>query len=166
MASDHLIGEQPLHPVAHAHREWPYRRSATLRYGVAVLAVMAAFAIRYLVYGDLLNRIVFTFFVPAALVAAWYGGLGPGILATVLGLLLGGFFFLPPRDALWPLGNRELMALGIYAVTTAVCVILCESLHHRIRRFERALDRERHRHHLDSHPEAPVAPPHGGAITR
>lgn len=165
MASDHLIGEQPLHPVAHAHREWPYRRSAALRYGAAVLAVMVAFAIRYLMYGDILNRTVFAFFVPAALVAAWFGGLGPGILATVLGLLLGGFLFLLPRHVFWPLGNRELMAFGIYAVTTAVCVILCEILHHRIRRLEDALERSLHSPHADTHPEAHESPP-DGATTR
>lgn len=138
------------HPIdQHSHRDWPFRRSAAMRYGVAVLAVVAAFAIRYLVYGDLQSRIVFTFFVPAALVAAWYGGLGPGILATVLGLLLGDYFFLSPRHTLWPAGNRELMAIGAYAITTTLCVILCESLHNHIRRLERALDRDRHLYHSE-----------------
>lgn len=138
--------------AGHPPRDWPFRRSAVMRYGVAVLAVAAAFAIRYLVYGDLVNRIVFTFFVPAALVAAWYGGLGPGILATALGLLLGDYFFMPPRHALWVLGNRELMAIGVYTVTTVLCVILCESLHQRIRRLEHALERERHQ--PQPHPRA------------
>lgn len=115
-----------------------------MRYGVAVLAVLAAFTIRYMIYGDLQNRLVFTFFVPAAIVAVWYGGLVPGILATVIGLLLGDYFFLMSRKALWPLGNRESMAVGAYVATTLVCVILCERLHRRIRQFERALENERH----------------------
>jgi K+-sensing histidine kinase KdpD len=143
MDSDHLIGEQPLRPIAHARRDWPYRRSATLRYGVAVLAVAAGFAIRYLAYGDLMNRLVFTFFVPAAMVAAWYGGLGPGILATMLGMLLGDYFFIPPRFALWPLGIRESLGVGAYAVTTLLCVMLCERLHQHIREFEHALEYQR-----------------------
>ncbi len=147
MATDPLI-------AGHPHRDWPLRRSAVMRYGVAVLAVMVAFAIRYLVYGDLLNRQVFIFFVPAAIVAAWYGGRGPGILATVLGLLLVDYFFLPPRHALWSLGNRELMAVGVYTVTTVLCVILCESLHRRIRGLEHSLERERHHDHSQPHPQA------------
>ena len=125
-----------------------------MRYGVAVLAVLAAFTIRYLIYGDLQNRLVFTFFVPAAVVAVWYGGLGPGIVATVLGLLLGDYFFMMSRKALWPLGNRESLAVGVYAVTTLVCVLLCERLHRRIRQFERALEMERHHNQPALCPEA------------
>ena len=131
-------------PAATMHPEWPYRRSAGRRYAVAILAVLVAFAIRYLIYPDLQNRLVFTFFVPAAMVAVWYGGVGPGILATALGLLLGDYFFLLSRKALWPLGNRESLGVGVYSVTTFLCVILCERLHARIRDFERALDFERH----------------------
>jgi K+-sensing histidine kinase KdpD len=134
------------HAAAPAHHEWPYRRSAARRYAVAVVAIAVAFSIRYLIYGDLQNRLVFTFFVPAAMIAVWYGGVGPGILATVLGLLLGDYFFMLSRKALWPLGNRESLALGVYSVTTLLCVALCERLHSRIRNFERALEHERHHH--------------------
>jgi K+-sensing histidine kinase KdpD len=140
--------------VLHSHKDWPYRRSAAMRYGVAVIAVLAAFTIRYLIYGDLQNRLVFTFFVPAAVIAVWYGGLGPGIVATVLGLLLGDYFFMMSRKALWPLGNRESLAVGVYVLTTLVCVILCERLHRRIRQFERALEDERHHSQSTLCPEA------------
>ena len=139
-----MTGDIALATLPQTHPLWPYRRSTAMRYGVAVLAVLAAFAIRYLIYGDLQNRLVFTFFVPAAVLAVWYGGLGPGIVATILGLLLGDYFFMMSRKALWPLGNRESLALGAYVVTTLLCVILCERLHRRIRQFERALDDERH----------------------
>jgi K+-sensing histidine kinase KdpD len=137
----------------HTHAVWPFRRSIAMRYGVAVLAVLVAFTIRYMIYGDLQNRLVLTFFVPAAVVAVWYGGLGPGIVATVLGLLLGDYFFMMSRRALWPIGNRESLALGAYVVTTLLCVILCERLHRRVRQFERALDDERHRGHAKLCPE-------------
>ena len=147
-----MITESGTHSSAPAssapvHREWPYRRSAAKRYGVAIAAVIVAFSIRYLIYGDLQNRLVFTFFVPAAMVAVWYGGIGPGILAIVLGLILGDYFFLQSRRALWPLGNRESLAVGVYSVTTLLCVMLCERLHNRIRLFETALDHQRHRGH-------------------
>jgi len=32
--------------VPYKHGEWPYRRSRTLRYSVAVLAVLLAFSVR------------------------------------------------------------------------------------------------------------------------
>ena len=144
MATDHLIDEHSTHPAAHAHRDWPFRRSAPMRYSVAVLAVVVAFAIRFLIYGDLQNRLVFTFFVPAAIIAVWYGGVGPGLVATLLGLFLGDYFFLDPIYSLGPLGIRESLGAGVYSVTTALCVILCERLHASIRQFEHALEDERH----------------------
>jgi len=144
MATHPLIDEHPLHSAAHPHVDWPFRRSTAMRYGAAVLAVTAALAIRYLIYGDLQQRLVFTFFVPAAIFAVWYGGVGPGIVATVLGLLAGDYFFLNSRLAFWPLHLRESLAVGAYAVTTLLCVILCERLHALVRQFEHALEQERH----------------------
>jgi len=144
MATHPLIDEHQLQSAAHPHRDWPFRRSTVMRYGAAVLAVALALAIRYLIYGDLQHRLVFTFFVPAAIFAVWYGGMGPGILATVLGLLVGDYFFLNSRHAFWPLGIREALAVGAYTVTTLLCVILCETLHALVRQFEHALEQERH----------------------
>jgi hypothetical protein len=68
------------------------------------------------------------------------------MLATGLGLVLGSFFFLLPRVGLWPPGSRELLAVSVYTLTTMLCVVLCENLHHCIRRLEHALEGERHRH--------------------
>lgn len=152
MATHPLIGEHQLHSAAHPHRDWPFRRSMAMRYGAAVLAVTVALAIRYLIYGDLQHRLVFTFFVPAAIFAVWYGGMGPGIIATALGLLFGDYFFLNSRHAFWPLGIRESMAVGAYAVTTLLCVTLCERLHALVRQFEHALEQERR--HLAGKPGA------------
>ena len=126
--------------VPHKHGEWPYRRPRMLRYAVALLVVLAAFSVRYSIYGDLQSRLAFTFFVPAAIIAVWYGGLGPGVLATVLGLLLGEYFFLMARGTvMFPLGVREGMSLGVFGVTTLMCVMLCENLHRMIRRREGVL---------------------------
>jgi K+-sensing histidine kinase KdpD len=125
--------------VPHKHGEWPYRRSPTLRYAVAVLAVLAGFSIRYVLYGELQSRLAFTFFVPAAIVAVWYGGLGPGIVATALGVLFGEFIFIAARGSLLPMGVRESMSLGVFGVTTLMCVMLCENLHRTIRRLESVL---------------------------
>jgi K+-sensing histidine kinase KdpD len=129
------------------HAPWPFRRSALRRYGVAVLAVAVAFIIRYFIYSDLENRLVFTFFVPAAMVAAWYGGLGPGLLAVALGALIGDFFFIPPRFALWPLDVPGIRGMIVYSVTTLLCVGLSENLHRHIRRLEQTFDRARTDHH-------------------
>ncbi len=120
----------------HTHGEWPFRRSRALRYSVAVLAVLLAFSVRYIIYSDLPMRLVLMFFVPAAIVAVWYGGLGPGVVATVLGLVLGESIYFLARGSLFPLGVGESMSLAVFGVTTMICVMLCENLHRTIRRLE------------------------------
>src|SRR4051794_41125631 len=72
-------------------KRWVLMRQDVLRYGMAPLAVAIAFVGR-----DGLNPIVqgdspYLFFIPAVLVAAGLGGLGPGLLATGLSAVLGLF---------------------------------------------------------------------------
>ena len=90
------------------------------RYSVAIGAVLLAFVLRYWLYGTLDHRIPFGFFLSATTVAAWYGGLGPGLLAAVAGLLLGDYFFLPERTA-----------IGLYALNCVLVVLLFWRMHMR-----------------------------------
>ena len=140
--------------VPYKHGEWPYRRSRMLRYSVAALAVLLAFSVRYVIYGDLQSRLAFTFFVPAAIVAVWYGGLGPGIAATLFGVVLGEYIFIAARGTLLPLGVHESMSLGVFGVTTLVCVMLCENLHRTIRRLEHLLAQTRNPWQLQGEQQA------------
>jgi K+-sensing histidine kinase KdpD len=107
------------------------------RYAVAVVAVAVAFGLRYGIYGTLDHRIPFGFFTPATLIAAWYGGLGPGMLAALAGLLLGDYFFLPPHQSdSGTLGEAERTAIGSYAMTNTLIVVLFWRLHSRLRELE------------------------------
>ena len=71
---------------------WVLMRQDVLRYGIAPLAVAIAFVARIALTPILQGDSPYLFFIPAVLVAAGLGGLGPGLLATglsaVLGLLL------------------------------------------------------------------------------
>ena len=60
-----------------------------LGYGIAVASVAVIFGARLLLAPILLDQSAFLLFLPAVLVASAWGGVGPGMLATVLGLLLG-----------------------------------------------------------------------------
>ncbi len=140
--------------VPYKHGEWPYRRSRVLRYSVAVLAVLLVFSVRYVIYGDLQSRHAFTFFVPAAIVAVWYGGLGPGAIATVLGVVFGEYIFYSTRGYMFPMGAHEGMSLGVFGVTTLICVMLCENLHRTMRRLEHLLAQARNPWQL--HGDAPA----------
>ncbi len=59
-------------------------RGAILRYGVAPTAVLLSLAARALLQPYLHDEIAFLYFVPAVLLSAGTGGLGPGLLATAL----------------------------------------------------------------------------------
>ena len=62
-----------------------------VRYGVAPMMVALGLAIRSLLAPVLTNETVYTYFVPSVLVSAWFGGLGPGLVATVLSVLAATF---------------------------------------------------------------------------
>jgi len=59
-------------------------RPALVRYGAAALLVLAAWALREALAPVLPSETRFLYFVPAVLIAAWIGGLGPGLSATAL----------------------------------------------------------------------------------
>jgi K+-sensing histidine kinase KdpD len=106
------------------------------RYAVAIGAVALAFTLRYSLYGTLDHRLPFTFFLPATIIAAWFGGLGPGLLAAMAGLLLGDYFFLPPHEAGSPMSEPVRTSIGLYAVNSALIVLLFWHLHSRLQERE------------------------------
>lgn len=76
-----------------ANIDWWRGPSTVLRYGLGVLAVAAATVIQH--FGDM-HFAVTPSFVCAVLVSAWFGGAGPGLLATALSLLALKYYFVPP----------------------------------------------------------------------
>src|SRR5262245_43319835 len=70
---------------------WLAERQTWLLYGIAPIAIAIALAARFLLSPVLHDYSPYLIFIPAVLVAAGLGGLGPGLLATVLGALLGFF---------------------------------------------------------------------------
>ena len=65
--------------------------SRTLRYGLAPATVLVGWAVRSMLAPVLPSETVYVYFVPAVLVAAWFGGLGPGLLATGLSIIAADF---------------------------------------------------------------------------
>ncbi|MGQ4273546.1 PAS domain S-box protein [Terrihabitans sp. B22-R8] len=65
------------------------RRRKWLSYAFAALIIGWALPVRIMLEPVLADRAEFLFFIPAVLVAAIVGGFGPGLFATVLGLLAG-----------------------------------------------------------------------------
>ena len=91
-------------------------------YGVAVAAVAVALVIKY-VFDGLGAEHPFLLLPAAVIVAAWYGGRGPGLLAAVIAAIGVDILFLPPagvgvlRDDLFPLVALLAEAILIVEVT-------------------------------------------------
>lgn len=92
--------------------------SSLLRYGVAVLTVALALLLT-LPLKPWLEHNDFLLFFPALMLSAWYGGIGPGLLATFLSLLAIDFFVLPPVYGL-NLSWDYIPRLGAFAFVAAL----------------------------------------------
>ena len=80
------------------------RSSVVLRYGVAGVAVAAVILLKLLLNPLITQQSPFLLLAGAVMVAAWFGGLGPGILATFFGALAADYFFLEPIGSFTGLG--------------------------------------------------------------
>ncbi len=73
------------------------KRSWIERYGFAVLAVAIALLLRLLLKPLLGIESPFLLFFATVMLSAWYGGMGAGVVATVLSALASDYFFLSPK---------------------------------------------------------------------
>jgi PAS domain S-box-containing protein len=101
---------------------------AMVRYGVAVVAAAAATGVRMLLDPALEDNQPFVTFFVAVLFTAWYGGLGPSLLAVGLGAAAGVYFFLPPRHSFEISRPQDQVALGLFVFISIATGFLCESL--------------------------------------
>jgi two-component system sensor kinase FixL len=90
----------------------PARRSLVWRYGVAVVAIAAGLAVKLLLGSVLRGEASYLLFLPAILIASAVSGWGPGLLATILGLILGVFFI------------RDFRALSVADTVNSVIFVL------------------------------------------
>jgi len=77
---------------------WP-KPPAIWSYGIAVLSVAAALIISRWPALHLRDAPV-SLFLCAVILSAWFGGAGPGLLATALSALAFYYYFLPPTHSL------------------------------------------------------------------
>ena len=98
-----------------------------LRYGGAVVMVVVAAMVRRALERSLGEVSAFLLFYPATLLAAVLGGLGPGILATVLSAAIAGYFiFDPPGIGVGRLS--DVASLTVFSATGIAIAALAENL--------------------------------------
>jgi signal transduction histidine kinase len=120
-------------------------RSPGLRYGVAVAAVVGGVLLRLPLQPLLGDKVPFLFFFPAVMLAGWFGGLGPGLLATALAAVMAEFFFYPPALSLRFSSLAGLIQIGLFMVSGVLISSLTESLHRMRSRAEAAARESRSR---------------------
>jgi two-component system sensor kinase FixL len=89
--------------------------TAASRYGMAVVAVASAFIVWLLLSPILQGDYAWLLFIPAVLVASWFGGRPAGLFATALSVLSAVVF--EPNFAIWQ--QSELVKAGIFVVIGA-----------------------------------------------
>ena len=98
--------------------------SPLLRYGVAVLAVGMAFLVKLLLDPLIVQETPFLLVFGAIMISAWYGGLGPGLLATFAAGLATDYFFLPPTGSLSGFSLETVPLLVFFLEGTLVCLLV------------------------------------------
>ncbi len=90
----------------------PSARKVAEQYGIAVVAIAVALAARIVLASVLIGEASYLFFFPAVLLASAFGGWGPGVFATCLGLLLGLFFVTDYRA----LSSADIVNAAVFAL--------------------------------------------------
>ena len=92
-----------------------FKRSAGVSYAVAALGVTAAVIANLLLETYLQASPTLFLFLCAIILAAWFGGVGPGLAATALSVLAFDYFFLAPIYSL-DLALRDLPRIALFAM--------------------------------------------------
>ena len=123
--------------------------SLPVRYGVAVVAVALVLLLKLALDPLLLeHQSPFLLLAGAVMVAAWFGGLGPGLSATALGALAADYFFLVPVHAFTPPGRAflPLLLFGMQGVLISALAHVLRSS--RQRAEESTLEAQKHQEEL------------------
>jgi signal transduction histidine kinase len=135
------------------------RHSLPLRYGVGVASVALALGLKQLLDPLMTQHSPFLLLAGAVMVAAWFGGLGPGLLATALGAISADYVFLSPVGSFSGLAGKGTLPLFLFVLQGVLITSLAHALdlaRHRaeasalqaLRNQEKLAERERELHEL------------------
>jgi PAS domain S-box-containing protein len=103
-------------------------KRTALAYGLAIAAVGVVVGCRLALRGVLGDAAPLLPFIPAVLLAAWYGGLGPGLLATALSAAAAAFFLLPSHNGFRIDEASDVVRTTVFVGVGALLTWFCASL--------------------------------------
>jgi PAS domain S-box-containing protein len=111
-------------------------RARLVAYGAAVLVAGVSLLLRWPLWPVIGDHTPFMTFFPAVILSAYFGGLGPGLVATFLSAAGSAFFLLEPHWSFEVHDPADVLALGLFTLTGVILSVLSESLHRSRRRIQ------------------------------
>src|SRR3954452_1707544 len=104
-------------------------RARVVSYGLAVLAPAACLLVRWPLWPLLRNAVPHMTFFPAVVIAAYFGGFGPGLVATVLSAIAANYFLTGQLRAFRVSDANDVAGVILFVLTGTIISVLSESLH-------------------------------------
>src|SRR5258706_9490263 len=101
-------------------------RSYAIAVGTVLLGVLGTAAA-----WSLLEQMPFALLFLAVMISGWYGGLGPGVLATLFAMVASVFVLFPPLSALFSPTSEALPRIGLFTLL-ALLMSLLNGAHYRL----------------------------------
>ena len=104
------------------------RTAAVAAYGGAVAVALGALLLRWFLDPWLGNGIPYITLYGAVAIAVWFGGLGPAVLAMVLGYAVVNVRYISPQGEVAISGPADGIALGLFALSASLIIVLGEAM--------------------------------------
>jgi PAS domain S-box-containing protein len=104
-------------------------RDRLIGYGVVVLATAASLLVRWPLWPLLEDAVPHMTFFPAVMIAAYFGGFRPGLLATLLSAAAANYFFTRQLSSVHVKSVNDMAALILFVLVGTIISGLCETLH-------------------------------------
>ena len=101
--------------------------TSAVRYAAPFLLVLTSLLVRLTFQRWLGVSVPYLHFFPAVMIAAWFGGLGPGIVATLLSAATAVYFFLAPHSFI-ALSRADAITVPVFVAIGIVISWLFESV--------------------------------------
>src|SRR5262245_55411584 len=103
---------------------FPRASSRLARYGMAVMSSGVMLIVCLFLNHALSGSLPLTLFIIPVVVSAWFGGLGPGLLATLLCGLASDYFLTEPHFSFFSMDTADWERLTLFVVTSGLLNLL------------------------------------------
>jgi signal transduction histidine kinase/CheY-like chemotaxis protein len=104
------------------------RTGGVAAYGGAVAVTLTAVLMRWVLDPWLGNAVPYSTLYGAVAIAVWFGGLGPAVMAMVLGYAIVNVRYVSPLGELAITGPADAIALGLFALSCSLIIVLGEAM--------------------------------------